>query len=219
MRLENKSELPTKMSNYLEKNNPDLTRLTDEEILARSTRSPSLFKIIIDRFQASFLRTSNRILRSEEDAEEVVQDAFVKIYKNAPKFKNVEGGTFKSWAFKILINTSINRYHVLKRASKIFVELEDNDKNVPFKSYHQDVFWEASIKAEIYKVLYEMPENLRETLHKYYFEEKSIKEIADMESKTAAAIKTRLFRARKYFKKIAQKDNLEKIWMGETTEI
>lgn len=212
------------MSNYLLKNCPDLTQLADEEVLARSIRSPSLFKLIIDRYQASFLRTSNRILKSEEDAEEAVQDAFVKIYKNAPKFRNVEGGTFKSWAFKILINTSINRYHVLKRESRILVEIEDNDKNV-FNApglaefNHQDLFWEASVKAEIFKVLYEMPENLREALHKYYFEERSIKEIAEMESKTASAIKTRLFRARKYFKKIAQRDKLEKIWMGEAREI
>ena len=82
--------------------------LKDEEILAASLEKPAFFKILVDRYQEAFLRKALSILRRQEDAEDIVQETFVKIYFNGKKFKKMEGIEFKSWAYKILINTSFN---------------------------------------------------------------------------------------------------------------
>ena len=65
--------------------------LSDEMILARSQAEPWLFAILLERYEAAFLRKAKSIVWSELDAEEVVQDAFTKIYINAAKFEVREG--------------------------------------------------------------------------------------------------------------------------------
>src|SRR3989338_4308050 len=92
----------------------ELSDLKDEEILFASLEKPALFRVLMVRYEQAFLRKAKSIVYQEEDAEDVVQDAFTKIYFNAGKFKKRPGIEFKSWAYKILVNTAINKYHNLK---------------------------------------------------------------------------------------------------------
>ncbi|MEK7178535.1 MAG: sigma-70 family RNA polymerase sigma factor, partial [Patescibacteria group bacterium] len=89
--------------------------LKDEEILAASLEKPAFFKILVDRYQEAFLRKALSILRRQEEAEDIVQETFVKIYFNGKKFKKMEGIEFKSWAYKILVNTAISRYRQISK--------------------------------------------------------------------------------------------------------
>jgi len=70
--------------------------LTDEEILSRSQSRPWMYAAILDRYQEPFMRKARSILHNELDAEEVVQDAFTKIYMNADRFQPQEGAKFSS---------------------------------------------------------------------------------------------------------------------------
>ena len=70
--------------------------LSDEEVLKRSQAKPWLYAVLLDRYQDAFMRKARSILRNELDAEEVVQDAFTKIYMNADKFVPQEGATLTS---------------------------------------------------------------------------------------------------------------------------
>src|SRR3989338_3468703 len=102
-----------------------LEERSDEEILALSVSKPDLFSILVDRYQESFLRKANHIIKNDpETAGDLVQDTFVKIYLNAPKFKIVEGATFKSWGYKILINTCFTKYKKLKNERVFLNDLD-----------------------------------------------------------------------------------------------
>ncbi len=74
----------------------DLSALTDSAVLARAQKEPALFSILVRRYEAPLLRRARTILTSPEDAEEVVQDAFTKIYLYAHTFHEQEGATFSS---------------------------------------------------------------------------------------------------------------------------
>ena len=87
----------------------------DEEILAASLNKPALFKILVDRYQEAFIRKATGILRNHEEAEDIVQETFVKIYFHGKKFKKLQGIEFKSWAYKILVNTAISRYRKISK--------------------------------------------------------------------------------------------------------
>jgi len=83
------------------------SKLPDEEVLKLSVKKPSAFEVIVDRYQAAFLRKLTPMFRGfEDDASDIVQEAFVKIYINAGRFKPQPGATFKSWAYKVLLNTA-----------------------------------------------------------------------------------------------------------------
>jgi len=79
---------------------------SDEELLALSIKKPEVFGILLDRYQNAFLRKSQSVVFSREEAEDIVQETFTKIYTNAHRFEVVPGASFKSWGYRILLNTS-----------------------------------------------------------------------------------------------------------------
>src|SRR3989344_3081046 len=89
--------------------------MKDEEILRASLSEPALFEILVEKYQEPLMRAAWRVVRSREEAEDIVQEAFVKMYKNAEKFEKLEGIEFKSWAYKVTINTAITHYRRLKK--------------------------------------------------------------------------------------------------------
>lgn len=92
----------------------DARELPDEELLIRSNSQPWLFAVLLDRYEAAFMRRAIAIIRDERDAEEIVQDTFTKIYLHAASFRPQEGAKFSSWAYRILLNTSYT-YYVKRR--------------------------------------------------------------------------------------------------------
>ena len=73
--------------------------LSDVEVLALSRTSPEHFAILVTRYEAPLMRRARAILRSDEEAEEAVQDAFTRIYLYADRYQAQEGATFSSWAY------------------------------------------------------------------------------------------------------------------------
>src|SRR3989338_3896350 len=92
---------------------PELTLLSDEELLQLSKLKPWLFGKLVERYQAAFLRKALNIVRDPRDAEEVVLDTFTKIYVHADSFVPQSGAQFSSWAYRILMNTAFTRYQKL----------------------------------------------------------------------------------------------------------
>src|SRR3989344_7836989 len=75
----------------------DLLSLSDEELLALSLKKPSTFEILMTRYQRQFLTRAQNVLGSRDSAEDVVQEAFIRIYRFAPNFRG-EQGTFRAWS-------------------------------------------------------------------------------------------------------------------------
>jgi len=70
---------PTDLDNSFHQDS--LEGLKDEVLLASAQESPHLFAILVDRYQAAFLRAAQRVVHRREDAEDIVQEAFLRIYK------------------------------------------------------------------------------------------------------------------------------------------
>src|SRR3970040_760648 len=95
----------------------------DEEILALSLSSPAAFSVLFDRYHDDFARKARKIV-GEESAEDLVQEAFVKIYLNAGRFRVQEGASVKSWAYKILVNACFTYYKKQKRVKEATMPLD-----------------------------------------------------------------------------------------------
>ena len=180
-----------------------LEKIKDEEILAISLKNPSFFGVLVDRYQEAFLRAASKIVNHREESQDIVQEAFVKIYKNGDRFKEQEGGSFKSWAYKIVINTALTHYRKLKLIQK---SVEYFDSAFYDISADDEFFFNADMKILVARTLQEMPKRLQRVLAKYYLEDKSQKDIASEENISVTAVKMRLFRAKKIFKKIIEED-------------
>ncbi|HEV8677352.1 MAG TPA: RNA polymerase sigma factor [Candidatus Paceibacterota bacterium] len=187
------------MSGYL--SGEEEEALTDEAALAASLRHPSIFARLVEKYEAPFLRKAFSIVRDEREAEDIVQEAFTKIYLNAKRFKPVPGATFSSWGYRILINTALTHYAKRKREFGQRADLEPELMELlPDHSMRQ--FEKSAVSDEVASVLSRMPAPLARALSNFLIEGKSQEEIAKLEGVSVGAIKTRVHRAKQEFKKI-----------------
>jgi len=175
--------------------------LSDEEILVRSLAHPSLFALLVRKYEEPFLRKAMSIVHEKEEAEDVVQEAFTKIYLNAKKFKPVEGAQFSSWGYRILINTALTHYTKRKRDGGRVVELDEEIwALIPDKNLRQ--FEKKELSDLVASVLVKMSPLFAQALSSFFLKGKTQEEIAEAEGVSVGAIKTRVHRAKQEFKKI-----------------
>ena len=189
----------------------NIKNLPDEEVLAISLVSPSAFEILVDRYQSAFLRKAGGIVKREDDAQDTVQETFVKIYLNAKKFKKEKAGdSFKNWAYKILVNCAISRYGKLKKELLVLKPLDTGDSGEKVFNLSADYAERENLETKIdnknfiAEILGKLPNVFSAILKKYFFGGKSHKEIAAEDGISVVAAKIRLFRAKKAFKKAAE---------------
>lgn len=179
---------------------------SDEEILALSVSHPSLFALLVRKYEEPFLRKAMGIVREREEAEDVVQEAFTKIYLNAKKFKVVEGAQFSSWAYRIVINTALTHYQKRKRRGNAEFGLDEEIwALIPDKNLRQ--FEKKELMDEVASVLSRMPAPMARALSLFFIEGKTQEEIAETEGLSVGAVKTRVHRAKAEFKKVFETIN------------
>lgn len=172
--------------------------LSDKDVLSRLPGEPDLFRLIVRRYEAAFMRKALSILRVPEDAEEVVQDAFTRIYLYADRYERQEGATFSSWAYTILTRLAFTRYQAMKKRRAAAVPLDPE----VYESIRDtaDFVEELSIKSEVTAALASLPETASRVLRLQFLEGKTQEETAEAEDSTVSAVKARVHRAKKLFK-------------------
>lgn len=184
----------------------DLVELSDAELLKRSRRSPELFAILVRRYEAPLLRRARTILRSPEDAEEAVQDAFTKMYLYADTYHPQEGATFSSWAYMILNRVCYTKYRAQTAERSRRAELEpEHYESLP--DAKAEFLEDLSIRNEVIAALAKLPEAAAKILRLQFIEGKTQEEIAESEDLSIPAVKTRVHRAKKLFKDVYDEQN------------
>jgi RNA polymerase sigma-70 factor (ECF subfamily) len=172
--------------------------LSDEEILLRSSAQPWLFGVLLDRYQSAFMRKAMRIVRNERDSEEVVQDAFTKIYQYAHTFTAMEGASFSSWAYKILVNTACTRYQKLVKEGQRFTDIDPEFEEYIGERTNHSGFEEQRDAVE--RILARLPEHFVLVLRMHYLERYSHEAIALSTGENVGTIKARIHRAKQAFR-------------------
>ena len=184
----------------------DVNTLSDATLLARSQREPDLFAILVRRYEAALLRRARKILFSQEDAEEAVQDAFTKMYLYADKYHEQEGASFSSWAYTILNRVAYTKYVARRKEGGQRAELEpEHYESLP--DARAEFIEDLSIRNEVISALAKLPEPAAMILRLQFIEGKSQEEIAESENLSIPAVKTRVHRAKKLFKEVYDSQN------------
>jgi RNA polymerase sigma-70 factor (ECF subfamily) len=178
----------------------DLSVLTDHEVLSRSRREPELFALLVRRYEAALLRRARTILNDPEEAKEAVQDAFTKAYLYADSYHEQEGASFSSWLYTILNRVTYTRYQSRKRRYENRIEL-DPEHFESLRDASAEFLEDLSVKNEVLAALAKLPETAARLLKLQFIEGKTQEEIAQSEHLSVPAVKTRVHRAKKLFKK------------------
>lgn len=185
----------------------DARNLSDEEILIRSQKEPWIFTVLLERYQDAFMRKAKSILFNELDAEEVVQDAFTKIYVNASKFVPQDGAKFSSWGYRILMNTAFTRYQKKVKEGQRFVNIDPEFEQFIGEKEAHSGFEEK--RDAIERVLVRMPEHFVYVLRLHYLERWSHKDIAADTGESVGTVKARIHRAKAAFRKESAEEEIE----------
>jgi RNA polymerase sigma-70 factor (ECF subfamily) len=164
-----------------------------QEILAGCIRGDaSAQKKLFDSYARLLLGVCSRYTSSIEEAEDVLQEGFVKIFLNVKEFKGE--GSIVAWMRRIMINTAITHYHKMKK------HRYHDDLEVVKKTKLDDTRWDDSefTREELYNVIHRMPEGYRMVFNLYAVEGYKHREIAVIMGIDENTSKSQYSRARRW---------------------
>ena len=177
--------------------------LTDEELLKLSIKKPAYFEKLVERYQDAFIRKAQAIVGGREEVYDIVQDTFTKIYFNAGKFSEKDGGSFRAWGYKILCNTAFTYYQKFKKDAHYTQVLDTEILENTLVGDDRESIEKAYFEREVLVLVSQLPRNLSKILRLHYLEGVSHKDIAKEEGVSVSAIKTRIHRAKKNLKELS----------------
>lgn len=152
------------------------------------------FSILVDRYKDLVFTLTLRMLKNREEAEEVSQDTFIKVYKSLNKFKG--DSKFSTWIYKVAYNACLDR---IKKNKKFLNDVSiDTFTTNQLKSFDNalDNLEIKEREKDIQSCMDLLPSDDCFLLTLYYFEELSLDEIAKIMQITPNNVKVKLFRSR-----------------------
>jgi len=173
----------------------DLDRQIIEEVRAGNTRR---YAQLVDRHKDRAMTLALRLTGSREEAEELLQDAFLRAFKSLDQFRG--DAKFATWFYRILYNLCLTKISRRKRKPEV-VTMEndhrldnlfvDEDELTIHQKLEQEEFQEM-ISREIDA----LPEKYKSAVVFFYVQEMSYEEICAVQSLPLGTVKTNLFRGR-----------------------
>jgi RNA polymerase sigma-70 factor (ECF subfamily) len=190
--------------------------VSDEMALVRAAKQGevSAFEQLVKRYDRNIFRIAQHITQNREDAEDVVQDAFLKAYENLDQFQG--NSKFYTWLVRIAVNESLMKLRRRKTSKTVSmdedVETEEGSMPREFADWSpnpEQQFGQSELSDILRKTIQGLPSSFRTVFVLRDVEGLSTEETAEMLDLSIPAVKSRLLRARlqlrerlnRYFKK------------------
>jgi RNA polymerase sigma-70 factor (ECF subfamily) len=196
---------------------PPTALARDEGTLVAEAKAGSYaaFEELVNRYEKNIYRLALNITGSPEDAEDVLQESFLKSFEHLPEFR--EDSRFYTWLVRIAVNEGLMKLRKRRSDKTVpFGEIEDEEGEVTPRDFAD---WkpnpeELLAQSELETILRNAAETLPSTFRSVFFLRDvagfSTEETAQMLNLSEGAVKARLFRAR-----MRLRDELSKIFGGD----
>ncbi len=178
--------------------------MTEEELIRGCIREDATCqREVFNRYASRMLGVCHRYARTAADAEDILQDAFIKVFDKIHQFKFE--GSFEGWIRRIIVNTALKKYS-LRRYEKEVVGYEVKDKD---ESGMEPSAYAHLTQKEILELINNLPDGYRLIFNLYVMEGFQHEEIAEMLGIQPGTSRSQLVKARTMLQK--QITELQKI--------
>jgi RNA polymerase sigma-70 factor (ECF subfamily) len=164
---------------------------SDEDLMLRiATGDEPAFRVLAGRYAPRALRLARRVMASSADAEEIVQEALLRVWINAPRWRPV--ASFRTWFYRVVINLCLNR----KRRAP-FLPIEDAKDPIDPNPDAEARMERREIDRALAAAVADLPERQRAAIALTYHEGCSNAETAAALGTSVSAVETLLVRAKR----------------------
>lgn len=182
---------------------------TDEQIVVLTLKNQDYYLCLMRRYEAKLLNYILKISNiSREDAEDILQEVFVKAYQNLNDFDlNFK---FSNWIYSIAHNATISAFRKKRvRPQTIFWEDEDLNNILKYTLDIEDTSLQKLSYKQIVKIINQLPLKYKDVLILKFVEGKDYREISDILHKPMGTIATLINRAKKSLKQELKKEDIK----------
>ncbi|MCB0615896.1 MAG: sigma-70 family RNA polymerase sigma factor [Phaeodactylibacter sp.] len=185
-------------------------QLSDRELVQKSLEQVDYFSCLYERYESQLLRYVKRMgVVTEEEAQDVLQEAFLKIWKNLNAFDpNLKLST---WLYRIVHNQAISCLRRKKSFGKDQKEEFDDKRyaEIPDSRLPGPTDDVEETDQHIYDILAQLPQKYKEILVLKFLENMSYEEISDVLKIPEGTVATRINRAKKAFRKLSEQSSVK----------
>lgn len=176
--------------------------ISDEQLVEMAKAGDdSAFPKLVERYSRRILRVARNITNNEEDAEDVLQESFMKAYGHLDSFQGTS--KFYTWLVRITMNEALMKLRKRKtgRVVSLDEELDTGEDSVTreiavWEGNPEDRYSQEELRELLDKTIASLPEGFRSVFVLRDVEEMSTEETADILGLSIPAVKSRLLRAR-----------------------
>jgi len=183
---------------------PDAAELDEEALLEGLRRGDDgAFEQLVRSLGGRMLAVARRLLRSDADAEDAVQDGFLQAFRKIDTFEG--GSKVSTWLHRIVVNAALMKLRKQKRTHEVSMEdllprfMEDGhriDATGPWEVTPEDVVHRQELQQLVHEKIDQLPDSYRTVLVLRDIEQRDTAESAELLGLSVNATKTRLHRAR-----------------------
>ncbi|MCL7765226.1 sigma-70 family RNA polymerase sigma factor [Polaribacter sp. Z014] len=169
--------------------------MTDETLLIEQLKNvqtkEKAFRELMSLYKERLYWHIRKIVISHDDADDVLQNTFIKVFKNIDKF-NQESKLF-SWMYRIATNEAIT--FINKRAKKRSVDISDYQQELASTLASDDFFTGDEIQLILQKAIATLPQKQQLVFNMKYFDELKYEEMSEILETSVGALKASYFHA------------------------
>lgn len=152
---------------------------------------------LVEKYRGNLYATAFHVCKNAQDAEDVVQDTFIQYLSQKKDFESEQH--LRAWLFRVAINNAKNRNNTFFRRNSL-----------PLEDYMETLTFPTEASSQLFETVMKLPEKYRIVIHLFYYEDYSVREIADILKVTQSNVKVRLSRGR-----LSLRSTLKEAWADD----
>ena len=170
---------------------PDDVKESDESLMVRVREGDhKAFASLVNRHSRMFYAAAFRMCGHQQEAEDIVQEAFIKLWKNPHSWDPENGAKFSTWFYRVVTNQALDHLRKRKPQAEVPETLSDGAPDA------LDQLEAGSMQADLERAIQSLPERLMAALNLRFYEGLSNKHAADILGVGVQALESLLMRAK-----------------------